>query len=149
MAEADKWSDQRSTARKHLRKNLLTAISQGLNKHEYSCFKCGTGPLDLPQSTYWDANWQITLPPLDKRKQGVYLDANHKDKDWTNNDAGNGELLCRACHREEDRQTAAGVDPNADDLFGYATTFTLENLVDEPDPNFIERLTRSIDASEF
>lgn len=94
----------------------------------------------IPYSTYWDNSWNISLPPLDKRQEGVKLDANHKDKDWTNNDAGNGELLCRVCHRAEDRATDAGVDPNSDDLFGYASTFVLSNLVEARDPNFIDRL---------
>lgn len=139
MAEADSWKDQRSTSRKHLRKNLLIAISEGHNNHLYACERCGKGPKALPYSSYWDSTWTIELPPLDMQEEGVYLDADHKDKDWTNNDAGNGELLCRKCHLAKDRQTGRGIDPNSDDLFGYASTFVLSELVETEDPNFIAK----------
>ena len=89
--------DERSTGRKRARAVLLVAVAEGLI--EFKCRKCG-------------------FIPVGELSRDNNLDAQHKNKNWMDNDLANLEWLCRKCHKEEDRQTEKGVSLK-DDEYGY------------------------------
>lgn len=47
------------------------------------------------------------------------LQVNHINKIIADCDPANLEYLCPSCHKEEDSQTAKGVNPLGPDQFGY------------------------------
>ncbi len=88
----------RSQGRKRLRAALLASDKP------FECELCG---------------W-IPTPPLHR---GNTLDANHKSKDLSDNDAANGQWLCRTCHKREDSKTAKGISQ-----YGEVMGYDLDNL---------------------
>lgn len=96
----ERIKDPRSTGRKRARAILIKLVEAG--ERDYCCGECGL----IPEKSYKE----------NSRSGG--LDANHKNKNWMDNDPENLEWLCRKCHYEKDRATARGVSA-IEDEFGY------------------------------
>ena len=97
----DKIKDWRSTGRKRARAVLIKLWASG--DREYACESCGHVP-----TQHW----------TESNRSGDFLDSNHKNKDWKDNDPDNIEGLCRKCHYAKDRATEAGVS-SVEDEYGY------------------------------
>jgi rubredoxin len=93
----DEPLDPRSTWRKRARRVLL------MSEREYRCEKCG-------------------FKPEGEQSRSNTLDANHKNKIWSDIDLSNLEWLCRTCHWHYDRATAKGVSPIGES-YGYGDYF--------------------------
>lgn len=89
MQNRDEVLDPRSTGRKRARKVLFET------ERPFKCERCGSVPDGVS-----DAGEIIDVTKLDRSNN---LDANHKNKDWLDNDPANLEWLCRVCHRKSDR----------------------------------------------
>jgi len=96
----ERIKDARSTGRKRMRALLIKLVEAG--ELEYKCNECGF----IPEKSYKESS----------RSGG--LDANHKNKNWLDNDSANGEWLCRKCHYAKDRATEKGVSALGDE-YGY------------------------------
>ncbi len=98
--DESKIIDWRSTGRRKLRRTLYAS------RQEYKCEKCSrtskAPPKDAP--SFFEEIWASENRVLD-----YPLQANHRDKDVTNNDYSNGQWLCAPCHKEEDSKTEKGV----------------------------------------
>lgn len=97
----ERIKDWRSTGRKRARRILLALVEAG--EREYVCEECRHVP---------------SIPYTETSRSGDFLDANHKNKDWKDNDPANLEFLCRDCHYKKDRSTAKGVSV-VEDTMGY------------------------------
>jgi hypothetical protein len=101
MRDDERIKDPRSTGRKRARALLVKLVKEG--EREYSCEDCGHIP---------------TIPVEQSSRGGDILDANHKNKNWLDNDPSNLEFLCRPCHYRKDRATEKGVS-SIEDEYGY------------------------------
>lgn len=123
--------DLRSTGRKWARKTYLTHLAE--EQGTYACEKCGRGPDRLPytigQPPYGDPTWptRIRLPVETSRVPNLALQVDHKNKDLSDVDLANLQLLCASCHKIEDSKTEKRQSKEPD-TFGYATTI-LEHLL--------------------
>jgi len=102
--------DARSTGRKRARRVLLKLVEQG--EREFHC-EC------TEESHTWHSSPCGWIPdesrPLGRDNN---LDADHRNKDWLDNDPSNLTWLCRKCHRALDRSTQKG-ESRIDDEYGY------------------------------
>lgn len=101
MRDDEKIKDLRSTGRKRARAILIKAVKEGLR--DYKCIDCGHIP---------------STPMEEKTRSGDFLDADHENKNWADNDLVNLNWRCRPCHYKKDRATDKGVSA-IDDEFGY------------------------------
>lgn len=101
MRDDERIRDKRSTGRKRGRKVLIQLTDSG--ERSYRCAECGHVPIKSH---------------TESSREGDFLDCNHINKNWMDNDPSNLEWLCRTCHYEKDRATAAGVSSIEED-FGY------------------------------
>jgi hypothetical protein len=101
VKDDEQIKDARSTGRKRARRLLLALVSAG--EREYACESCRHVP---------------NIPYTETSRSGDILDANHKNKNWLDNDPSNLEFLCRPCHYAKDRSTAKG-ESGLGDEFGY------------------------------
>lgn len=93
--------DPRSTYRKRARRILLARVAAG--ELEYRCVECKYVP-EIP--------WNVPS------RSGDILDADHKNKIWSDLDPANLQWLCRPCHYAKDRSTPKGVSP-VGETYGY------------------------------
>jgi hypothetical protein len=101
VKDDERIKDARSTGRKRARATLIKLVESG--ERVYQCESCGY----VPSISYTES-----------RRGGDILDANHKNKNWLDNDPANLEFLCRPCHYKKDRATDKGVSAVKDE-FGY------------------------------
>lgn len=97
--------DWRSTGRRKARRELYR------NYVEYSCvgFKeesCGKTSKEAPKDA---PSWFEEIWPETQRVLEYQLQADHEDKDVTNNDISNLNWRCAYHHKMSDKQTAKGV----------------------------------------
>jgi len=100
--------DWRSTGRKRLRKALFE------EEVPYKCNQCGRTSVKPPPDAppYFEDIW-----PEEKRVLAYSLQANHINKDITDNDPANGEWLCALCHKALDSMSAVGEIDSSE--YGY------------------------------
>lgn len=102
--------DPRSTGRKRARRVLLKEVEQG--EREFHC-ECNEESHDWHGSPCgWVPN---PNKPLGRDNN---LDADHRNKNWLDNDPVNLTWLCRKCHRALDRSTGKG-ETRIEDEWGY------------------------------
>jgi hypothetical protein len=108
LRDDERIKDPRSTGRKRARALLLKLVEEG--EREYACEYVGEdGSI---------CGYKPSIPYTQKSRSGDILDANHKNKNWLDNDSANLEWLCRPHHYKKDRATEKGVS-SVDDEFGY------------------------------
>lgn len=101
----DRIRDKRSTGRKRGRRVLIELCERG--ERSYTCAECG----HVPSKSYKDSS-----------RSGDFLDCNHKNKNWLDNDPDNLEWVCRKCHYAKDRATDKGVASDEyKDEYGYGS----------------------------
>lgn len=108
MKDDERVIDKRSTGRKRGRAVLIKLWESG--ERDYCCEECGKVP-----SQHW----------RESNRSGDFLDCNHKNKNWMDNDPANLEGLCRKCHYAKDRATTKGVstvDPTEE--YGYGEYYS-------------------------
>lgn len=102
--------DLRSTGRRRARKALFDS---GIT---FECAHCGAVPQVMPKDFP-----RKNPPPLGRSsKTCTRLEAQHKNKDMSDNDVGNLEFLCPSCHKNADKVTAKGVS-TVQDQFGASS----------------------------
>lgn len=99
--DIERIKDLRSTGRKRARALLIKLVQEG--EREYKCIDCG----------------HVPSTPMDvKTRSGDFLDADHENKNWADNDPANVNWRCRPCHYKKDRATEKGVS-SIENEFGY------------------------------
>ena len=95
----DRILDWRSTGRRRARKELFD------NYIPFRCVGCGktskVPPKDAPK--HFDDIW-----PNENRILEYSLQANHKTKNYQDNDVSLLEWVCQPCHKERDNVTGKG-----------------------------------------
>lgn len=103
MGEKADVKDVRSTGRKRARR----ALEQSGRPYACECEgECGSDACGVHTAS--DNRVQCGYTPENQSRSDT-LDANHKNKNWLDNDPANLEWLCRPCHRALDRRTEKGV----------------------------------------
>lgn len=132
--------DLRSTGRKWARKTYLSHLAD--ENGVYACEKCGRGPEKLPYTMlslpYGDPTWavKIRLPDPANQVANLALQVNHRNKNLSDVDLANLELLCPRCHKLEDSKTEKRKSAEPD-VFGYCTELFAKLLwPDERDINW-------------
>lgn len=99
--------DPRSTGRKRARRVLLKLVEQGEREFQCECEgDCGTH------------SGLCGWTPKGELSRSNNLDADHRNKNWLDNDPSNLTWLCRKCHRALDRSTSKG-ESRIEDEYGY------------------------------
>ena len=108
--DENRIKDWRSTGRRKGRRALYAA------RIPYSCVgyksragidhPCGKTTIEPPKDA---PSWFDEIWPLEKRVLSSQLEADHKSKDYTNNELENVDWRCSSCHKKKDRQTEKGV----------------------------------------
>ena len=95
--------DPRSTGRKRARRTLERT------GRPYAC-ECVGNCRRVDCGSNFTSDGKCGYRPQGEQSRSNTLDANHKNKNWLDNDPANLEWLCRPCHRAIDRQTEKGVE---------------------------------------
>jgi hypothetical protein len=95
----DLIKDWRSTGRRKARRELFN------NYVEFKCVGCGRTSKEPPKDApkHFDEIW-----PEANRTLDYSLQANHKTKNYRDNDVSLLEWLCQPCHKERDSSTGKG-----------------------------------------
>lgn len=110
MKDQSKIKDWRSTGRRIARRTLYTNRvpyeCEGYKKPTGEIETCGKSTIHPPKDAhrYFNEIW-----PVGNRVLSSQLEADHKDKDYTNNSLDNLAWRCSSHHKLADRQTAKGV----------------------------------------
>lgn len=105
MKDEEGIKDWRSTGRRKARRELYS------NYVEYSCVglekeSCGKTTKEPPKDA---PSWFDEIWPEENRVLTDQLQADHEDKDVTNNDLSNLNWRCPHHHKQSDKRTAKGV----------------------------------------
>ena len=102
----DKILDWRSTGRRKARRELFKSYE------EFKCWgipemgiECGATSIEPPKDA---PSWFDDIWPEEMRVLDYSLQADHKDKDWRNNELDNLCWRCAVCHKKADSRSAPG-----------------------------------------
>ena len=109
MASDDKIIDWRSTGRRKARRTLYN------QNMEFKCQDCNKTTKEPPKDApkHFEDLWPLEKRVLNSRS----LQADHVDKDVTNNAIENVTWRCASCHKLADMQSDVGISQTRDEIF--------------------------------
>lgn len=139
--DESEYSEGTLRGRKFARRTYLEYLAE--NGLPYACEgsqlgePCGLGPDTLPSGA--PENLRLGDKQVSEGVPGHHLQVDHKDKDISNNDVSNLQLLCVSCHKVKDTQEETPTGPptrKKSDPYGYALNFLhFHGLMQDDDPN--------------
>lgn len=121
MASDDKIIDWRSTGRRKARRALFRSempyACAGYIDSDGNHHPCGKTTKEVPKELPISVSQFELIWPEENRVLENQLQADHEDKDLTNNDVSNLNWRCSSCHKNQDKKTDKGVSQNVDKIF--------------------------------
>ena len=109
MANDKDIIDWRSTGRRKARRVLFNSDT------EFKCIDCGKTTFEKPKEI--PSHFEDLWPDDNRVLTGRALQADHVDKDVTNNSVENLVWRCASCHKKADMQTDVGIGQEDDEVF--------------------------------